>query len=464
VPDQKKKTARVVYIPDNLPKHLFQADEDEKDESAKCIGCGLTLASFLSDPYPRYDRLRLENFRRAKNAWVQLQSHAPAVLSKPTNIHTLTENSKWAVYTYEGSRPIHFFLTEEEAIYFLNSYSRASFEIFGTKCQHRISENSDPSEAPQLVLGGTKYSGDGWQNPVPVVPIDTGHSAISEIESLTEYFASIGKIRNLEQLDQRAHVGIQVDDACNGNLEPIRCWLDKNWKFSEIVADASGLRGHQVEDIQISQPYDALIGVARDLDIALCQRPRLLTPVNTARFWTSLQVFRYFESFGYEKLGRASSHEVEKAWTFLRRRLASYANGIMMADAAARVRPLSGVSAEPNIGTPSNLSVLEISISDQVQPVESKLGKKARAASSTGSIGGALKAHRLRILKEYKANREITTIDILARNLGVSPSALYGMARQDRNKYSEERLRMVLKKIGCSHEKWNRTSRRSRRK
>jgi hypothetical protein len=331
VADQRKKTTRVVFIPDNLPGHVFRADEDEADETAKCTVCGLTLASFLGDPYPRYDRLKLENFRRMKSTWVQLQIRAPVILSNPSNIHSWTENSGWAVYNYQGSRPVHFFVTEKEATQFLNSYSRASFEICRTACQHRIFENADPSKTPQLVLGGTKYSGDGWQNPVPVVSIDAGQHACSQTESLREYFASVGKTRNLDEVDPQAYFSIQVDDTFNGNLEPIKCYLGSDWKFDEIVADASGLRGHQVEDIQITHVYDALKGVARDLDIALWLRPNLLSPLNVASFWTSLQIYRYIENFGQEKMQRTGSQDVDKARTFLHRRLAAYANEIRLA-------------------------------------------------------------------------------------------------------------------------------------
>ena len=60
-----------VFIPDNLPGHVFETKGDSNIDSVTCSQCGLALTSFLSDPYPKYDRLKLEEFRRARTVWVQ---------------------------------------------------------------------------------------------------------------------------------------------------------------------------------------------------------------------------------------------------------------------------------------------------------------------------------------------------------------------------------------------------------
>lgn len=62
---------------------------------------------------------------------------------------------------------------------------------------------------------------------------------------------------------------------------------------------------------------------------------------------------------------------------------------------------------------------------------------------------------RRRILKKFQSKRGINTVDALARSLGLSRSALYGMTTGDRNRYAEDKLKMMLKKIRCPRAKWN---------
>jgi hypothetical protein len=54
-------------------------------------------------------------------------------------------------------------------------------------------------------------------------------------------------------------------------------------------------------------------------------------------------------------------------------------------------------------------------------------------------------------------------MDALARRLGVSKSALHGMARGDKTRYREDTLNGVLKKIGSPRAKWDRTGKRAAR-
>jgi len=65
------------------------------------------------------------------------------------------------------------------------------------------------------------------------------------------------------------------------------------------------------------------------------------------------------------------------------------------------------------------------------------------------------RAAKRAILKEYGSKRELNTIDAIASRLGVSRTALYGMTTGDTERYSEDTLRSVLEKIGCSRAKWD---------
>lgn len=69
-----------------------------------------------------------------------------------------------------------------------------------------------------------------------------------------------------------------------------------------------------------------------------------------------------------------------------------------------------------------------------------------------------LRAHRLGILKAYMEAKRLEDRGALARHLGVSKSALYGMVRGESVRYSEETLTAVLEKIGCSRPKWDLTA------
>jgi hypothetical protein len=64
----------------------------------------------------------------------------------------------------------------------------------------------------------------------------------------------------------------------------------------------------------------------------------------------------------------------------------------------------------------------------------------------------------LGILKAYKQKRHIDTMDSLARHLGVSKVGIYGMARGDGSRYGDDRLNLVLQKLGCTRDHWDNPS------
>jgi len=93
------------------------------------------------------------------------------------------------------------------------------------------------------------------------------------------------------------------------------------------------------------------------------------------------------------------------------------------------------------------------------QPAYLLLPPAFRPNSDNGPIARMIRtpaeAHRLSILKKYMAKNRIGRKYALARHLGVSSSAFYGMIRQDQSRYSEDTLESVLMKIGCSREEWD---------
>lgn len=74
-----------------------------------------------------------------------------------------------------------------------------------------------------------------------------------------------------------------------------------------------------------------------------------------------------------------------------------------------------------------------------------------------------LKAHRRAILKDFMKKNSLDSMDALARALGVSKTALNGMIRGDRKRYSVDKLALVLGQIGCPSAKWDRAAKSSAR-
>jgi hypothetical protein len=68
----------------------------------------------------------------------------------------------------------------------------------------------------------------------------------------------------------------------------------------------------------------------------------------------------------------------------------------------------------------------------------------------------SLAHYRRDIRKHFMLKSGIERVDVLARKLGVTTSALYGMERGDTTRYSAAKLDSVLKKIGCTRAKWDR--------
>lgn len=70
----------------------------------------------------------------------------------------------------------------------------------------------------------------------------------------------------------------------------------------------------------------------------------------------------------------------------------------------------------------------------------------------------ALAAHRRAIMKAFMTANSLVGMDALARRLGASKSALYGMVRGDKTRYRDDTLNAMLNKIGCPRSKWDRAT------
>ncbi len=126
-------------------------------------------------------------------------------------------------------------------------------------------------------------------------------------------------------------------------------------------------------------------------------------------------------------------------------------------------------SAAPDPGQHSKLKVIDLSNASALRcgridvdlPFIEEQFTDGRRASSKGlrlkSPARDLKEQRMGILRAFAPSRDHKQMKDLARHLGVSPSALYGMVRDDRSRYSQDKLETVLSRIGCSRAKWDRS-------
>jgi hypothetical protein len=115
-------------------------------------------------------------------------------------------------------------------------------------------------------------------------------------------------------------------------------------------------------------------------------------------------------------------------------------------DSKLRTLDLSNVAALRREQIVVNLAFIEEQFTDD-RPASNK-GSRPKSPART------LKVHRMGILKAHAPH--IKDVTALAGHLGVSPSALYGMVRDDRSRYSQDKLEVVLSRIGCSRAKWDR--------
>jgi hypothetical protein len=69
-----------------------------------------------------------------------------------------------------------------------------------------------------------------------------------------------------------------------------------------------------------------------------------------------------------------------------------------------------------------------------------------------------LGAYRRAILKAFMRKKELDGMDALSRHLGCSRTQLYGMARGDKSRYSDDRLNVLLGRIECTRARWDNES------
>jgi len=86
----------------------------------------------------------------------------------------------------------------------------------------------------------------------------------------------------------------------------------------------------------------------------------------------------------------------------------------------------------------------------------------ARQGSQAKKASRSLAAHHRSILKAFMTANSLVGMDAVARRLGVSKSALHGMARGDKSRYRDDTLNAMLKTIGCPRSKWDRAAKPAR--
>jgi len=102
----------------------------------------------------------------------------------------------------------------------------------------------------------------------------------------------------------------------------------------------------------------------------------------------------------------------------------------------------------------ADISLIEDQFADDKLEVESR-----SRLNSVRSLSG----HRRALFRAFIHKKELAGMEALAHHLGVSETALHGMARGDTKRYSRDKLNSVLKKMGCSRAEWDRKAKRFQR-
>lgn len=91
-------------------------------------------------------------------------------------------------------------------------------------------------------------------------------------------------------------------------------------------------------------------------------------------------------------------------------------------------------------------------------PVVDEISETLVKPEDRSAIRPAVKVlhkHRLSILRNRRQHLQLESMDHLARHLAISRTQLYGMARGDTSRYSEDALNRLLKKLECDRERWD---------
>jgi len=124
-------------------------------------------------------------------------------------------------------------------------------------------------------------------------------------------------------------------------------------------------------------------------------------------------------------------------------------------------------SGSPDPGDDSKLRIIDLSCAASLGPgllalnmgfIEEQFAQD-RPQTSDGvrrqQPGQDLRSHRVKILKTFIEDNTIDGMAGLARRVGSTVSALYGMTREDHSRYSKDKLTAVLTAINCSRAKWD---------
>jgi hypothetical protein len=97
-----------------------------------------------------------------------------------------------------------------------------------------------------------------------------------------------------------------------------------------------------------------------------------------------------------------------------------------------------------------------LSSPDLIRSEEQQTGPSAKTAPTASSANQErLVEHRRGIIYAYKQKKGLSNMDAVARGLGASKSALWGMIHGDKKRYGNATLESVLAKLGCTREQWD---------
>ncbi len=261
----------------------------------------------------------------------------------------------------------------------------------------------------------------------------TGAGLISEIAQSTHLVCDVCPETHREQVrwsddGMRAFTACSVAGATEVNLERLRRWRTSHSQFSGELAKGLTLSGN-VQALAASRLW--FLGRRR-----IGER----TP------------YFFFAAIGPDELPSSMESVREAYGRVTAVLLVPFSPSHPNEDGKLRVVDVTRITSAVDRHMVVDLSLIEEQFGAEASP---KIPAK-RAPRS-------LRDHRLTILRAYMGGAGIQNMDALAINLHMDRSVIYGMVRGDKSKYGESRLSVMLTKIGCSREKWDRVPAPARR-
>ncbi len=158
------------------------------------------------------------------------------------------------------------------------------------------------------IIRWRRYNRDrGWHDPVPVakvIPATAKEDPLSLRSFLPLDAVGVALPLSLDDAIERA---VKSIDYIGGiGLGEYTCWLDRDWRFDEIEADARNRIGHEFEGLRHTSVVEIVVKAVYDLEDSLLFFHPTISRASRATFFRSWQLQRHIAVF-CDRLSRSST-------------------------------------------------------------------------------------------------------------------------------------------------------------